>query len=308
MTQDEHWALWRRDPRATPFQSPAWIGPWRRHLARSTQVDVAAWIDGRLVALLPMAVWDHDGRRRLFPAGAGVTDYCDALVDPAPGAIAALWAALAAEAWDELWLPDLRADSPLLGPLPAGWSAEDEATETCPVLPLPQGELYPNLSKTQRRKVVHDRHRADRLGGVTVALAEPPQIDEALDALFALHAARWAAEGQAGVLADPAVQAFHREAAPALAAAGLLRMPVVRHEGRIVSVLLAMTDGARGMSYIIGSDFAPGQSYGTLAFAAAIEAAHAEGKGAYHFLRGEEGYKYQWGAAPTRTWRRLIRR
>lgn len=306
MTEDEHWALWHADPRATPFQSPAWIGAWRRHLARSEQIDIEARTGGRLLATLPMAVWQHDGRRRLFPAGAGVTDYCDALIEP--GQREALWAALAEADWDELWLPDLRASSPLLGPLPAGWTADDEETETCPVLNLPPGQLYPNLSKTQRRKVVHDRHRAERLGGVTVALARPDEIDEALDALFALHAARWEAEGQAGVLADAGVQAFHRDAAPALSAAGLLRMPVVRHNGRIVSVLLAFTDDARGMSYIIGSDFAPGQSYGTLAFAAAIEAAHGEGKGEYHFLRGEETYKYQWGAQSTRTWRRLIRR
>ena len=28
MTEDEHWALWRRDSRATPFQSPAWLDAW----------------------------------------------------------------------------------------------------------------------------------------------------------------------------------------------------------------------------------------------------------------------------------------
>ena len=257
-----------------------------------------------------MFVWWHDGKRRLAPVGAGQADYSDALIDPEiPEALPALWRAFAVIEWDELWLPDLRGDSPLLGPLPPGWSADDEPTETCPMLTLPAGDLLAGLSKTQRRKVVHDRHRADRLGGVSVTFATAPdEIAEALDALFALHAARWAAEGEAGMLAEPKVQAFHRAAAPALTAAGLLRMPVVRHDGRIVSVLLALGDGRRGMSYVIGSEFAPGQSFGTLAFAAAIERAHAEGASEYHFLRGEEPYKYQWGAVPTRTVRRLVRR
>jgi CelD/BcsL family acetyltransferase involved in cellulose biosynthesis len=309
VTADEHWSLWHRDPRATAFQSPAWLGAWWTHLGTGERVDVEAWIDGTLVASLPMFVWWHDGRRRLAPAGAGHADYSDALIDPAvPGALSALWNALAALEWDELWLPDLRGDSPLLGGLPNGWTADDEPTETCPVLTLPPGDLLAGLSKTQRRKVVHDRHRAERLGGVSVAFAEPGEIDDALEALFALHAARWAMAGEPGMLADARVQAFHRAAAPALAAAGLLRMPVVRHEGRIVSVLLALGDARRGLSYVIGSDFLPGQSFGTLAFAAAIERAHADGAREYHFLRGEEPYKFQWGAVPTRTTRRLIRR
>ena len=41
---------------------------------------------------------------------------------------------------------------------------------------------------------------------------------------------------------------------------------------------------------------------------APIERAYDEGAAEYHFLRGEEPYKYQWGAQPTRTVRRLVRR
>ena len=201
-------------------------------------------------------------------------------------------------------LPDLRPDSPLLRDPPPGWTAADAPHETCPVLTLP-----PALSKSQRRKVVHDRHRAEALGGVTTALAAADEVPEALEALFALHAARWAAAGEPGVLTDPAVQAFHREVAPALAAAGLLRMAVVRHAGRIVAVLYGFRDGLRVMSYINGVDMTvPKQSFGTLAFACLIEAAVTEGAAEFHFLRGEEPYKFAWGAKPMQTVRRVMRR
>ncbi len=353
MTSEEHWTLFRADPRATPFQSPAWLDAWWTHLGGGERVDVEARDDGgRLIAALPMFVWYDAGVRRLVPVGATQSDYLDALVDPAvPGAREALWRAILATAdrWDELVLHDVREGAALLGEvrvgggvltsgatqfpgegrgpvtmasvtgplpsqgnegLPEGWHFTDTPCEICPVLPLPPAPpLLPQLSKTQRRKVVHDRHRAEALGGVTVAFAGADEIDDALTALFELHEARWRLEGEEGVLASPRVQAFHRAAAPALAAAGLLRMPVVRHAGRIVSLLLGFADARRGYSYVIGSDFSvPKQSFGTLAFAHLIEACVEEGAREFHFLRGEEGYKYGWGAEPTRTMRRVVRR
>lgn len=296
---EDAWALWRADPRATPFQSPAWLNAWSKHLGG--QETFVAEVPGR--ALLPLFLWDDNGARKLVPVGAGHSDYCDMVGDP--GAVPALLEAVAAGpiAFDELVLPDLRLDSPLLAPAPPGWTAHDEPHETCPVLVLP-----PRLSKSQRRKVTHDRHRAEALGGVTVRLAGPDELPEALDALFALHKARWEAAGEPGMLADPRVQAFHRAAAPALAEAGLLRMPVVRHHGRIVAVLLGFRDAERFHSYVIGTDFSvPKQSFGTLAFACLIETAAEEGAREFHFLRGEEPYKYAWGARPVRTVRRVLR-
>ena len=309
MTSEEHWALWQADPRATPFQSPAWLEAWWAHLGNGERVDVEAREGGRLIAALPCFVWADGSVRRLVPAGAGISDYSDALL-AAPEAVGPLWEAIGREEWDEVLLPDLRHDSPLLGDLPAGLVAEDTPHEVCPVLALPtDGRVLASLSKSRRRKIVHDRNRADALGGVTTAFATGDAVHEALDALFALHAARWRAEGQEGVLADPKVQAFHRAAAAALDAAGLLRLAVVRHEGRIVAVLHGFADGARGHSYINGVDQSvPGQSFGTLAFAAAIERAAAEGAGEFHFLRGEEAYKYAWGAEPMPTVRRVVRR
>jgi len=311
VTPAEYWALYRADPHATPFQSPAWVEAWWRHLGSGERVDVVARDEaGRALAALPCFVWNEDAERRLAPLGAGNSDYCDALVDPGVAdAPARLWAALERERWDALWWPDLREGSALLGALPAGWRVEEEAHETCPVLAIPaDGDVLGALSRSRRRKIVHDRNRAEALGGVETRLAEPHELEEALDALFALHAARWQAAGEPGVLAEERTRAFLREAADGLAAAGLLRVAVVRHGGAIVAVLLGFCDGRRGYSYINGTAFVPGQSFGTLAFGRMIEAAAAEGARAFHFLRGEEPYKYGWGAEPTVTRRRVVRR
>ena len=310
---DERWALWRADPRATPFQSPAWLDAWWVALGNGERRDVAVRDGERLVAALPMRVWEDGATRRLVPVGAGESDYSDALVDPAaPDADGRLMTALlaAADGCDEILLPDLRAGSPLLRQVPDDWIADDTPCEVCPVLTLPDaGPLLPALTKSQRRKVVHDRHRAEHAGGVIEAVVDAANIDVALEALFELHAARWATVGQPGVLVDPRVQAMHRAAAPALAAAGLLRLVTVRFAGRFVAVLLGFADCSRGYSYINGvAADVPGQSFGSMAFATLIERAVTDGAREFHFLRGEEGYKYQWGAHPTHTVRRTLRR
>ncbi|WP_133123326.1 GNAT family N-acetyltransferase, partial [Methylobacterium frigidaeris] len=298
MTREEHWALWRGDPRATPFQSPAWLEAWWTHLGGGMRLDAEVRDPSGLVAALPLFVWQDGGVRRLVPVGAGHSDYCDALALPGTD-MERLWGEIlgSSECWDEVLLPDLRVDSPLLGSVPSGWVAIDEETETCPVLRLPrEGSPLAALTRTQRRKVVHDRHRAGRLGGVEEELVAAEQVGEVVETLFELHRTRWERVGQPGVLWDPRVLAFHRGAAPALASAGLLRMSVVRHDGAIVAVVYGLADTRQWYSYINAVDLSvSGQSFGTLAFACLIEAAAAAGAGEFHFLRGEEAYKYQWG-------------
>src|SRR5579872_1238920 len=71
--------LWRRDPRATPFQSPMWLLPWWRHFGSDDLRVVTVREAGRLVALAPLyVVRDEEESLGLF-AGTGVSDYLDAL-------------------------------------------------------------------------------------------------------------------------------------------------------------------------------------------------------------------------------------
>ena len=80
------WDLFRRSPRATPFQSPAWLLPWWQTFAPGRPATVAIWQGNRLRALAPLLCRDTGRRRRLLPIGIGVSDYLDVLLDPAePG-------------------------------------------------------------------------------------------------------------------------------------------------------------------------------------------------------------------------------
>src|SRR5690606_32091604 len=117
--------------------------------------------------------------------------------------------------WTEGRLDDLRPGSPLLdAPLPDGWADRQEPASPCPVLALPPGaRLDEAVPAGIARKVRYYRRRGARSAAMRFEAADTGNLEELLAALFALHGARWAARGGPGVLADPAVRAFHAEAA-----------------------------------------------------------------------------------------------
>ena len=237
--------------------------------------------------------------------GLGLTDQLDILVDPdhAPSVGAALAARLGGNhgLWDRWSAEESPPDSAVLAlPDPPGWRSVIAPQSACPVLALPPGELRRALPSRQWRKWQMARHRADRRG-CTITASTPATLAEDLDHLFRLHGARWRSRGEPGVLDDPAVRRFHDAAAPALLAAGLLRLQVVRLEGAVAAVYYGFARATRAYAYLGGFDPAFGyESPGTLAIGAAIEAAQADGATSFDFLRGQEAYKYGWGAVDRR--------
>src|SRR5215212_11995993 len=76
-------ALWRRAPGATPFQSPAWLLAWWRHFGTGAPRVLTARAGEGLVGILPLYELREPGVCKLLPIGIGLSDYIDALVDPA---------------------------------------------------------------------------------------------------------------------------------------------------------------------------------------------------------------------------------
>ncbi|MGY2050975.1 GNAT family N-acetyltransferase [Methylobacterium sp. JK268] len=309
------WALFRRCPSATPFQSPAWLIPWWRHFRPGGLLTLAVHAGRDLVALLPAYLEDGPHGRRLLPLGIGPSDHLDILLDPnREGAAEALMAGVAAQRADfaVLDLDDLAPDAAAWRlPLPPGARETVADQVACPVLPLPRQVAGPQdlIASRQRRKLALARNRAERRGGAAVATATDPAACAALfERLRVLHAARWEGRGEAGMLADPAVLGFHREAVPRLARAGLARFHAVAIGGEGAAVIYALHDGRRSYAYLSGfhPDFAF-ESPGVIAMAAALEKAHADGARSFHFLRGQEPYKYAWGAVDVWNRRRSLR-
>jgi CelD/BcsL family acetyltransferase involved in cellulose biosynthesis len=307
----EWWTLWRADPRATPFQSPAWLLPWARRYAPDRSAAVAMRRDGELVAWLPLFVWQET----LLLAGTGPSDYGDALVaaDAANAATGtALLRALAAVAdargCAAIDLRQLRAGSPLLaGAAPRGWRDTLGDDLPCPCVALNEGELFAGASARWRRNLRH-AERLLREADACTGRLDDAEIDVAATALQRLHRLRWSARGEDGVI-DTALEDFLREAIPALHAVGLLRYQRIRIGERFVAAAFAMRGAASAHCYLSGFDPAWSQaSPGMAVLAAAMRDAAAEGLQAFHLLRGRERYKYGFGARDRPTFRRRLER
>lgn len=312
--QPEWEGLWRRDRNATPFQSPRWLLPWWKYFGSDGVASIAARdAAGTLMALLPLYILrddESDESLGMF-LGTGVSDYLDLIVDAsdegATSAVVNTLTSLDCQVWD---FQQLRPSSPLLtAPLPEGWGDAVIEEERCPVLSLvgAGAELENLLSTHFRKKIRYYRRQLEKLGEVTFESVARETLPEMLEALYALHAARWSRRGLPGVLGDDVIQAFHRDAAAGMLDAGALRMYAIRAAGRIVAVFYGFAH--QGSVYYYLSGYEPELerfSIGTLLVAHAIEEAVREGATAFDFMRGAEEYKYTWGAVDRMNSRRQL--
>ena len=257
--------------------------------------------DDRLVGLGPFYIEDGALGRRLLPLGLGVSDYLDVLIDPQTSdeAVTALVDHVTAQAdrWDSWELEELAPDA-------AAWALPRsmDLTETvdpqsaCPVLTLPRAAEH-RPAMIPRRSLRKAWNRVQRRTGIDLIEASFGTVSNLIGTLIDLHRQRWTARHEPGVLGTQEVQRFHLDAAPRLLAAEMLRLYGLRIQGRVVGVYYGFAHRGRAYGYLSGFD--PGsasQSPGTVLLAHAIREAAREGCREFHFLRGQEPYKYAWGA------------
>jgi CelD/BcsL family acetyltransferase involved in cellulose biosynthesis/glycosyltransferase involved in cell wall biosynthesis len=307
-------ALWSRDPRATAFQHPDWILPWCRRFWREP-FAIAVRCGGALVGLAPLHAHAWQGRRLVQLASGPLADFQDLLAEPdhATTVAALVLEELAARAatGEVVELDGLREGSPLLAtPSPPALLDDVAAVESCPELALPEDptRLRDAVPRRQWEGYAYERRRVARAGALAFDLATADTFDARFDDLARLHALRWSARGEpGGVIADPAILAFHRDAARALHARGALRLWSLRLDGRAVAATYGWSEHGAAAVYLTGFDPSAARlSPGKVLLGEAIEAAAREGARAYHFLRGREAYKYAWGARDRPSFRRRI--
>jgi CelD/BcsL family acetyltransferase involved in cellulose biosynthesis len=299
----------------TPFQRPEWLLPWSRAFPPHEPWVLAVRTEGRLAGFIPLFRWQNGTERTVSPYGAGLSDYVDAVIDPALEAPVMesvfAWLADRRGEWDVCDWEQLRPSSPLLrAPVPAGWSAEVVPSIPCQVVDLPTtfAELRGRISPKLFRNIHFYRRRMEQQGTVELRTADATSRDEILGLVFRLHTARWKSQGEAGVMADRHVQAFHREAAAGFAARGALLLHALRLDGQDLAAVYGFREKDTAYFYIQGFD--PGHaklSPGVVLVGAAVEEAIRRGDRACDFLRGREGYKEHWRPREAETFRRRLR-
>nr|MBA2255033.1 GNAT family N-acetyltransferase [Chloroflexota bacterium] len=259
--------------------------------------------------------------KAIFFGASYHADYATLLAHPADlGAVAeATVDALAAPPdpghgdcdWDVVDLRRLRDDDPALRDLEQafcrraereGWQVHREQEDVCPVLSFAGAdwETYlGSLGKKARHEIRRKIRRAEAAGDLRFELLPP--APETVESFIALHQARWGAEGlfpetEGGARSRRFLHRIAELAAAdgdrATAQFGLLSLG-----GRPAFATVGFDDGATCYFYNAGMDPAARDlSPGVTGTAAYLRDRLEAGRSRFDFLRGDEPYKYEWGA------------
>jgi CelD/BcsL family acetyltransferase involved in cellulose biosynthesis len=194
----------------------------------------------------------------------------------------------------------------------AGWTMNLEREDVCPVLTLPAVATFDDylatLSKKDRHEVRRKLRRAESKGEVRLDDSEQPLRD--LEVFIDLHQRRWGDDGLFRPTAGgDASRRFFARLLELLGTDGTARLTFLTVGGtRIASgVHFETPDGYLYFNAGVDPDVRA-LSPGVLLVAKYIERAIASGKRRLDFLRGNEPYKYEWGAVDEPVQRLLVRR
>jgi CelD/BcsL family acetyltransferase involved in cellulose biosynthesis len=292
--------LAERSPAATPFQTWEWLSAWRAHTGKRARLIPLVFEEaGEVVGVAPLTVTGGP-LKTLSLMGRGGSDYLDFLA--APGrerAVAASfgeWLTANQKRWDWLALPEVRPES-VVGQIPG---VEVWEAETCPYLPLEatweaQTKVF---GKKLRGNLSYYERALGKAHTLTLRVATAETLEADMAAFFALHQKRWRGRYMPGAFASERARAFHLAAARGLLAAGALRLHLLDLDGVTQAALYCFHKSPRTCYYLGGFEPSLAKfSLGTVLTGRAIRhAIETDGAQEFDFLRGDEPYKYKWGA------------
>jgi CelD/BcsL family acetyltransferase involved in cellulose biosynthesis len=223
--------------------------------------------------------------------------------------------------WDVVDLRRLRCGDPAADALAAafgaremaeGWTLNVEREDVCPVVTLPAGVdmdgYLGTLGKKERHEIRRKVRRAEAVGEILLADSTDPLAD--LEAFIELHQKRW---GELGLFPDTAGGAqsrvFVRRLFELDGPDGPLRLTFLTVGGRRIAAGVHFETDDGYLYYNAGIDpDARDLSPGVVMVYAYVARAIAAGKRRLDFLRGNEPYKYEWGALDEPIQRLLVRR
>jgi CelD/BcsL family acetyltransferase involved in cellulose biosynthesis len=223
--------------------------------------------------------------------------------------------------WDVVDLRRLRCGDPAAEALAtafgshemtAGWTLNVEREDVCPVVSLEPGADFAaylaTLGKKTRHEIRRKIRRAERAGEIRLADSDDPLAD--LETFIDLHQKKWGAKGlfpptPGGDQSRVFVRRLFEEHGPD----GPLRLAFLTVGERRIAAGIYFRTSNGYLYYNAGVDpDASELSPGVVMIAAYIQRAIAEGCRRLDFLRGNEPYKYLWGAVDEPIQRLLVRR
>jgi CelD/BcsL family acetyltransferase involved in cellulose biosynthesis len=223
--------------------------------------------------------------------------------------------------WDAVDLRRLRCGDPAADALVRAfrraavgcdWSVTTEREDVCPVVTLAPGFDFDAqlgmLGKKERHEIRRKIRRAEAAGEIRLTTSANPLAD--LDAFIDLHQKRWGAEGLFPPTAGgDCSRRFFRHLFRHFGSDWPAKLTRLTIGGKLVASGIHFDDGERIAYYNAGVDpDARDLSPGVVMVAEYLRQAIATGRREVDFLRGNEPYKYEWGAVDQPIQRILVTR
>jgi len=318
-----HWNLLLRSSyRDTVFSTWEWQRAWWEHFTPGDLWLGAGYVGSELVAIFPLYLWAKPaGERSLRLVGCvEVADYLDLIVRQgeereAFQAFLDCLSSDSAPAWDTVELCNLPEGSPTCTLLPtmaeeAGYRARLLVEDVCPVIDLPETweEYLASIGKKQRHEIRRKLRRAQAGAELEWYVVDGDRdLRQEVDVFLDLHRK---STSEKDAFMDEQMEAFFHTVARCMQDAGWLQLMQLKMDSRPVASLISFDYGDSLMVYNSGYD--PDShahlSPGIVLLSICIQNAINSGKRAFDFLRGDEEYKYRFGAHDTTVYRLILER
>jgi len=309
--------LLTRTSTANVFLTFEWLSTWCHYYGAGAQLCIlAAYERDELIGLAPLVIQDRRLAgvrlfRRVAFLGNGLSDRLDMLL--APGAervvLEAFVSHLRLQRWDVLDLQDVPEDSPTAKLLPQiaecpGARVEVSQQSICPVVTF-RGDTagqFASFGRHLRQNIGYYGRRLRRRHEVAIDVVHGgPQLTEHLDGFTRVYRKAFADRPDTHEVISDRFAAFRRDAAVRLAEHGHLMLTLLRLDRVVVAGELCFPFRATCYRYNCCYDPAwKDEHLGTVLLWETMRAAIDIGCREYDFLRGDEPYKFQWGAQPRR--------
>ena len=315
-------ALLHRSSVDTLFLTREWQSVWWQNLGTGElRVITFRQDDGALSGIAPLFVdKETDGHLSLSLVGCvDVSDYLDLIV--ARGCEEQVYAALFDTltradfpAWDSLDLCTVPASSPTNTTLKTmaearGFKIEHKRHDVSPMIELPDDwDAYlATLDKKQRHEVRRKLRRIEEVNAKWYVIDSADALDQAVLDFVELHKK---SRPDKNVFMDTRMQSFFVDAARQLFPHGWLQLAFFEIEGERAAAIWNFVYANDILVYNSGYDPIKygALSPGIVLFAHSIRDAIAAKRRRYDFLRGNEEYKYRFGAKDTEVMELHIRR
>lgn len=288
--------------------TPEFMETWWDTLGQGKLAVITVIQDDELIGVAPFFVNTNDnGLQQLGLVGCkNVADYLDCIYDPdyqdeffaTIGDILSTTRVM----WETAELCNIPEHSPTKALLPKHlrFPIDQTQQDVCPVIELPDtwDKYLDSLERKQRHEIRRKFRKMEREVAFEFELVTKPQdVEQATQTFIKLHAA--SSEDKAHFW-DDEHREFFKTFLMKAAEKNWLRLFFLKIEGEAVSTMLIFDYNNHYYLYNSGylSDAYTSLGTGSILTAYTIQHAIEQGKSQYDFLRGDEEYKFKFGARP----------